>query len=494
MMTKEAKALFFALQHRKSAKDVQALITADTAKTPDPFYSMKPLFWALSYGASAEVIRLLLEKYPEAANEKHPTEGWTPLHYSEKLDASAVKLLIDKCPGAANEKDAKGSLPLHWAAEHNAKPEVVTLLLQANKDAAFAEDNLGRIPVKLATDAEAAPELLTLLSQANPMGAATLPAPPPLESLPIGIMFPGVGSQKLKMLTSVKDMPAVVDMLKQAKDILGWDVLEVCMNGPETKLQDMAYAQPLLFVAGLAGMEKLRAQNPEAVRRPQAMAGLSLGEYTALCAAGVFSFSDGLTLVRDRAEAMKEAANLVPQAMLSVAGLEFARLQGLCAQVKLKRPSDSEVCQIANYMFQKGFTVTGTKDAVEECQQLAQGAKALQARLIKGSGAFHSPLMEPARQKLEAKLNEMLPRMKRPRCKVFMNSTAKAVDYETDPKRIAELLCQQMVSPVKWKDCMEAMVEEGIREFYECGPMNQLKAMLKRIDQGAFAKTLAVEV
>jgi len=191
---------------------------------------------------------------------------------------------------------------------------------------------------------------------------------------------------------------------------------------------------------------------------------------------------------------MKEAANRTPQGMLSVAGLEFARLQGLCAQVKLKRPGDDEVCQIANYMFQKGFTVTGTKAAVEECQKLAEGAKALQARLIKGAGGFHSPLMEPARQTLEAKLTEMLPRMKRPRCKVFMNTTAKAVDYETDPKRIVEILCEQMVSPVKWKDCMEAMVEEGIREFYECGPSGQLKAMMKRIDQGAFAKTMAIEV
>mmetsp|Transcript_12781 Transcript_12781/g.40311 ORF Transcript_12781/g.40311 Transcript_12781/m.40311 type:complete len:192 (-) Transcript_12781:110-685(-) len=191
---------------------------------------------------------------------------------------------------------------------------------------------------------------------------------------------------------------------------------------------------------------------------------------------------------------MKEATNRTPQAMLSVAGLEFARLQGLCAQVKLKRPAAGEVCQIANYLFQKGFTVTGTRDAVEDCQKLATGAKALQARLIKGSGAYHSPLMEPARQALEDKLRELLPRMKRPRCKVIMNTTAKAVDYDTEPERIVEILCQQMVSPVKWKDCMETMVEEGIREFYECGPGNQLKAMMKRIDQGAFAKTMAMDI
>mmetsp|Transcript_119889 Transcript_119889/g.350471 ORF Transcript_119889/g.350471 Transcript_119889/m.350471 type:complete len:494 (+) Transcript_119889:118-1599(+) len=493
MMTKEAKALFFALQHRKSAKDVQALITADTAKTPDPFYSMKPLFWALSYGASAEVIRLLLEKYPEAANEKHPTEGWTPLHYSEKLDASAVKLLIDKCPGAANEKDAKGSLPLHWAAEHNAKPEVVTLLLQANKDAAFAEDNLGRIPVKLATDAEAAPELLTLLSQANPMGAATLPAPPPLESLPIGIMFPGVGSQKLKMLTSVKDMPAVVDMLKQAKDILGWDVLEVCMNGPETKLQDMAYAQPLLFVAGLAGMEKLRAQNPEAVRRPQAMAGLSLGEYTALCVAGVFTFEEGLKLVKIRGEAMQAAASASKQAMLSVAGLDKPKLAELCVQAA-KKQGGGAVCQIANELFPKGFSVAGSEEAILTVKELADKAGALQAKVLKTSGGFHTPLMKPAQDTLSKALDDMLPSMKPPKISVYMNTSAAPVRPGTNPKEIIELMKKQLTSAVLWEPSVRAMIKDGVTDFYEVGPMKQIKAMMKRIDSKVWGSTVNVEV
>merc|ERR1719378_467158 len=136
------------------------------------------------------------------------------------------------------------------------------------------------------------------------------------------------------MMSTVKDLPVVRDMLSKAEKILGYDVLKLCLEGPESKLEETSYCQPAMFIAGLAGVEKLRIEREEAVTRAQVMAGLSLGEYTALCAAGVFSFEDGLKLVKIRGEAMQEAANASKQAMLSVAGIDKPKLVELCAEAK----------------------------------------------------------------------------------------------------------------------------------------------------------------
>merc|ERR1719443_243464 len=166
---------------------------------------------------------------------------------------------------------------------------------------------------------------------------------PRQKPLPIGLLFPRQGSQYVKMLADVKDIPAVKDMLVKAKKILGYDLLELCLTGPEAKLEETKYCQPAMFVAGLAGVEKLRMEKPEAVERAQAMAGLSLGEYTALTAAGVFTFEDGLKLVKLRGEAMHEATMSGNQGMLSVAGLDRADLTELCTRAQ-KSAGAGEVC------------------------------------------------------------------------------------------------------------------------------------------------------
>merc|ERR1719394_343061 len=128
------------------------------------------------------------------------------------------------------------------------------------------------------------------------------------------------------------EIPAVVEMLEKSKTILGYDILDICLNGPESKLEETKYCQPAMFIGGLAGLEKLKSDNPDAVSRASIMAGLSLGEYTALCAAGVMSFEEGLKLVKLRGEAMQECATASKQLMLSVAGLEKKILQPLCTE------------------------------------------------------------------------------------------------------------------------------------------------------------------
>eukprot|EP00933_Yihiella_yeosuensis_P008390 TRINITY_DN113801_c0_g1_i1.p1 TRINITY_DN113801_c0_g1~~TRINITY_DN113801_c0_g1_i1.p1 ORF type:complete len:555 (-),score=159.18 TRINITY_DN113801_c0_g1_i1:31-1695(-) len=314
-----------------------------------------------------------------------------------------------------------------------------------------------------------------------------------LPPIPVGILFPGQGSQYVKMLSTVKEMPAVKEMLLKADEILGFDILDLCLNGPETKLEETRFCQPAMFIAGLAGLEKLRLEREEAATRFQLTAGLSLGEYTALCAAGVFSFEDGLKLVKLRGQAMQDAAEMSKQLMLSVAGLEKSKVQELCKEAAKKEGGEA-VCQIANELFPKGFSCAGTEKAVTFLKELAEANGALQARVLKTSGGFHTSLMAPAGERLAKALDEMLPKMQPPKHIVFMNTTAQALQPGTDPAIIVDLLKKQLTNPVLWEPSVQAMIKSGVTEFYECGPMKQVKAMMKRINPKVWGTTTNVDV
>merc|ERR1712032_1577168 len=325
------------------------------------------------------------------------------------------------------------------------------------------------------------------------------PAPPPdavgpkgEKPLPIALLFPGQGSQYVKMMANVKDMPAVKEMLDKAKDILGYDILDICLNGPEEKLEETKYCQPAMFIAGLAGVEKLRGERPEAVNQASVMAGLSLGEYTALVAAGVLSFEDGLKLVKLRGEAMQDAASASKQLMLSVAGLEEAKLKPLC-EAAAKKEGPSGVCSISNSLFPGGYSCGGTEKAVNFLKEMAEKEGALQAKVLKTGGAFHTALMQPAQDRLSAALDEALPNMKSPMHTIYMNATAQPRPG-CDPKDIVVNCKKQLTSSVRWEASVKEMIKEGISEMYEVGPMKQIKAMVKRIDQPMWKNTKNIEV
>eukprot|EP00747_Dinoflagellata_sp_TGD_P110007 gnl/TRDRNA2_/TRDRNA2_170837_c0_seq46.p1 gnl/TRDRNA2_/TRDRNA2_170837_c0~~gnl/TRDRNA2_/TRDRNA2_170837_c0_seq46.p1 ORF type:complete len:408 (-),score=116.20 gnl/TRDRNA2_/TRDRNA2_170837_c0_seq46:223-1446(-) len=317
---------------------------------------------------------------------------------------------------------------------------------------------------------------------------------PPLD---VAIFFPGQGSQYVNMLKEVKDMPKVKEMLDKSINILGWDVLELCLNGPEDKLAETKHCQPAMFIGGLAGLEKLKADQPDKVNQAAIMAGLSLGEYTALCAAGVMEFEDALRLVKLRGEAMQEAATVGKQAMLSVAGLEKSVLEPLCKQAIAKEGAGG-VCSIANSLFPNGYSIGGTEVAINALQGLAEKAGALQAKVLKTGGAFHTSLMQPAQDKLVEALEEVAPKMKSPLHTVWMNASAKPVRPGCDPRKdILPLMKKQLTSVVLWEDSVHAMLKEfgdDNGEFFECGPMKQMKAMMKRIDQKAWQRTTSIDV
>lgn len=314
-------------------------------------------------------------------------------------------------------------------------------------------------------------------------------APKASPSLPVALIFPGQGSQSVGMLKDVKGLPAVAEMFRKAQEILGYDLLDIITNGPEETLTQTKYCQPAMFIAGLAAVEKLRQTNPEIVDGCRATAGLSLGEYTALTFAGALTFEDGLRLVKLRAEAMQEAAtNGKPGAMLSVVGLEKAKLVALCEQTRASIGGDT-VCQIANELFPNGNVAAGDEAAIEALTAAAKAAGAQRAARPKTSGAFHSPLMAPAGAKLAAALAQTT--ISFPRVQVYSNVAARPY---SSAEEILELLAQQLTSPVLWNTSVGQMKSDGITEFYETGPQTQLKSMMRRIDPKLFAATKSVTV
>lgn len=310
---------------------------------------------------------------------------------------------------------------------------------------------------------------------------------------PVALMFPGQGSQYVGMLDGVKEIQAVKDMLEKARSILDYDLLELCLNGPEEKLAQTRYCQPAMFVAALAGVEKLRTDRPRAAEKPRAVAGLSLGEYTALCAAGVLQFDDALKLVKLRGEAMQDAAAEGEQLMLSVAGLDKEKLSAFCKQARDKAGGQA-TCQIANELFPKGYACGGSGEAIRTLEKLVLDGGALQAKVLKTSGAFHTPLMSSAQDRLNAALDEVLPKMSPPSCDIVMNVTGDIIPAGTEPSTIIENLKKQLTQAVLWEKSIQLMIKEGIVEFYEIGPMKQLKAMMKRTNPEVWKTTVNVDV
>ncbi len=290
----------------------------------------------------------------------------------------------------------------------------------------------------------------------------------------IAFLFPGQGAQHIGMGQQVASQyPAAAALFAKASEILGYDLAEVCANGPAAKLDLTAISQPAIFVTSLACLEKVKAEMPDLPGRCEMTAGLSLGEYTALVFAGAMSFEDGLRVVQQRGEAMQAAADATPSGMASILMIPPEQVQQICEQAD----AEAGQVQIANYLCPGNLVVSGTKAGVNRAVELAEAANAKVVRLSV-AGAFHTSIMQPADQKLAAALAGVP--IQTPRIPVISNVD---VASHTDPAEIRDILVRQVLNPVRWEDGVKAMLAAGIDEFYEIGPGRVLTSLMKRISR-----------
>lgn len=293
--------------------------------------------------------------------------------------------------------------------------------------------------------------------------------------------FPGQGAQTLGMGAEAHGVAAAAELFRKANGILGFDLLDACINGPKEKLDSTVISQPAIYVTSLAAVEVLRARDggPDIIDSVDVTCGLSLGEYTALAFAGAFSFEDGLKLVKLRGEAMQDASDAAKSAMVSVIGLESGKVQLLCDAAN-EEVDDKNKVQIANYLCPGNYAVSGGVKGVEAVEAKAKSFKARMTVRLAVAGAFHTSFMEPAVSRLEAALAAT--EIRTPRIPVISNVDAQP---HSDPDTIRNILARQVTSPVQWELTVKTLLGKGLKKSYELGPGKVIAGILKRMDKAA---------
>ncbi len=286
----------------------------------------------------------------------------------------------------------------------------------------------------------------------------------------IAFIFPGQGSQQVGMGKDLyESFPLARTFYDRAEEILGFPLKKYSFNGPEEELKQTRVTQPALFVHSVIVDQILK----EAGIRPEIVAGHSLGEYSALVSAEALSFEEALPLVKLRGELMQHAGEIRPGTMAAILGLSDEEVEALCREA-----SASGVVVPANYNSPGQLVVSGSVEGVRKAMELAKEKGARRAVELVVSGAFHSPLMESAIEKLKEAIENA--DFRKPRVPLVPNVTAQAT---TDPAEIREQLVRQLVQPVRWVESVREMVRQGATQFYEVGSGRVLTGLLKRIDR-----------
>lgn len=288
-------------------------------------------------------------------------------------------------------------------------------------------------------------------------------------------LFPGQGAQTVGMGQALcESVPAAKELFDRANEVLGFDLADLCFNGPAEKLDSTVISQPALYVCSMAALEQLKIEQPEVIESVVGTAGLSLGEYTAIAFAGGVSFEDGLRLVQKRGEAMQAAADAVPSGMVSVLGLDREQVAAVCDEARV----DGEILQPANYLCPGNIAVSGSKQSCAQVPAAAETAGAMKCIPLSVAGAFHTSIMESAVEKLAAAMADV--EFRATRIPVYSNVDATA---HTEPEELRALLERQVCSPVQWHDSMQKMLDDGFDNFYEVGPGRVLRGLLKRVNR-----------
>ena len=290
-------------------------------------------------------------------------------------------------------------------------------------------------------------------------------------------VFPGQGSQSVGMLDAWGDHPVVAETLKEASDALGEDLGALIKDGPKEALALTTNTQPVMLVAAVAAWRVWRA---EGGALPSAVAGHSLGEYSALVASGVLTLAQATPLVRFRAAAMQEAVPVGTGAMAAILGMDAEKVKAGCAEAQATFAAGSgEVVEAVNFNDAAQTVIAGSKAAVEKACEVLKANGAKRALPLPVSAPFHSSLMKPAADKLRERLAATT--FAAPQIPVINNID---VAVETDAERIRDALYRQAFGPVRWVECVQAIQARGIHTLVECGPGKVLAGMTKRIDAG----------
>lgn len=310
------------------------------------------------------------------------------------------------------------------------------------------------------------------------------------------LLFPGQGSQAVGMGGGLLHFPRVRQLYEAAHRVLGYDLLELCLRGPQEDLDRTVHCQPAVFVASLAAVEKLHHLQPAVIENCVAAAGFSVGEFAALVFAGAMEFAEGLYAVKVRAEAMQEASEAVPSGMLSVLGQRQSNFSFACLEAQEHCKSlgiENPVCQVSNYLFPDCRVISGHLEALQFLRKNSAKFHFRRTKMLPVSGGFHTSLMEPAVEPLMKTLGSI--NIKKPL--VAVHSNVSGHKY-THPQHIRKLLGQQVVSPVKWEQTMHRIYErrKGM-EFpstFEVGPGQQLGSILKCCNRQAWKSYSHVDV
>lgn len=290
-------------------------------------------------------------------------------------------------------------------------------------------------------------------------------------------VFPGQGSQFVGMGKDLYDNnPLAKELFDKADDILGFKITDIMFSGTDDQLKQTNVTQPAVFLHSVISALCLGDQDSKMV------AGHSLGEFSALTFAGALNFEDGLRLVAARANAMQKACEANPGTMAAIIGLPDEKIEEICAEIS----KDGKTVVAANYNCPGQLVISGENEAIAEACEKLKAAGAKRALPLRVGGAFHSPLMQPAKEELQAAIEKT--EIKTPKCPVYQNVDATA---HVDPAEIKANLIAQLTSPVRWTKTVQNMIADGADDFLECGPGKALQGMIGRIDKTVTAHGIA---